>query len=143
MDARYLPRYALKSVKYFLQSEDSSWGAWWAGGGAGPLSMLYFRSSTGENETDLGDAERVRTDDAIPLLGYIRGVLCKLAVSRAVTARLMSRSGWMEWLFSLDDVRGCYRRRGRRRVIARSHWELATSRRAIPGRCSLPFSLVS
>lgn len=63
----HLPRYALKSLKYFLQSWDLS-----SGGFDGARSMLYLRSSTGEKETDLGDAERVRTD-AIPLPVRIKG----------------------------------------------------------------------
>lgn len=62
-----LPRYALKSVKYFRQSVELN-----SGGFRGPRSAVYFRSRTGENETDLGDAERVRTD-AIPLHQGIKG----------------------------------------------------------------------
>lgn len=58
-----LPKYALKSVKYFLQSVEASGGLTLL---RGPWSALYLRSSTGENETDLGDADRVRMD-AIPL----------------------------------------------------------------------------
>lgn len=56
----HLPRYELKSLKYFLQSVALNSGL------STGRSTLYLRSSTGENETDLGDAERVRTDD-IPL----------------------------------------------------------------------------
>lgn len=91
------------------------------------LSALYFRSSTGENETDFGDAERVRTD-AIPLTtpGVYKQVLVSPVGSRGCTA-----AGRRLVIFACEMVY----LRGRRRVIARSHCELATaSRRAIPVR---------
>lgn len=91
------------------------------------LSALYFRSSTGENETVLGDAERVRTD-AIPFAdaGVYKQVLVTPVDSRGCTA-----AGRRLVIFACEMVY----LRGRRRVIARSHCELATtSRRAIPGR---------
>lgn len=119
----YSPRYALKSVKYFLQSVDFN-----SEGYDGPaLSALYFRSRTGENETVLGDAERVRTD-AIP---FDDGGVYKQVLVTPVDSRGCTAAGRRLVIFACEMVY----LRGRRRVIARSHCELATaSRRAIPGR---------
>lgn len=64
----HLPRYELKSLKYLLQFASLS-----SGSSTDSRLALYFLSSTGENETDLGDAERVRTD-AIPHVCGIKDV---------------------------------------------------------------------
>lgn len=84
----YSPRYALKSVKYLFQSSVLS-----SGGLEGPRSRVYFRSRTGENDTDFGEAERVRTD-VIPVAGYIKR---EMSNSRAVVVRPRLI---VNWLFS-------------------------------------------
>lgn len=114
----YLPRYALKSVKYFFHSVDLS-----SGGSRGPRSALYFLSKTGENETDLGDAERVRTEDAIPLRWGIKAGAAQFRGQSARRRRGCCLDVDGDWLFSQDVG---YLGRGRCWVIARSHWELAT-----------------
>lgn len=76
----YLPRYELKSLKYLLQSDEDSSGL-----SGGSFETLYFLSSTGEKDTVLGDAERVRTDVIPYEWGYKRR---RCLIPNAVELRL-------------------------------------------------------